>query len=294
MARTPVFAEAEVPSAAAGNISSSNVVHPEAGLHSSGAVASATSAAALHADEVDLECAAPDVSAPDAKEEATASFTEHAACNTQEVSTTCTSSLDDDEDSMDRQKSRRIRRRCVVWSCVLAVLGCIIIAVLLLWPKDPSWVVSDVSISKADVDQMMASMLQPTFNRTAKFPCSATVRFDNYNYVGAQVGEGEFGVFFQGMHIATARNEALNVPARGSSQVKTHTEVSISPEVSKAIMRTVLPSFQMKVDVIGRLPAKAFGISLSIGLKCEVDLNVIAVVTRPVDMIGKHKCKYSY
>lgn len=190
-------------------------------------------------------------------------------------------------------EARRLQKRRACGGCCVMFVAVMALTTLLIWPKDPTWSLTDLSFTKEDINTMIEAFTDPNFSKTLQIPCTAKVELENPNPVGASVGQGTFEVFFNDVKLATVASEAMRVPARGEAVVTIATSVFISPSASKVMMAALVPKFTMTVHVNGSLPAKVFGlIHLTVKVSCSIDLDVLEIVSSPFNIISGHSCTY--
>merc|ERR1712151_1199106 len=118
--------------------------------------------------------------------------------------------------------------------------------------------------------------MDPSYNKTVVFPTEAHISIDNRNFVGAVTSPGTMVAKF------------------GSSVLA---EVAVEPiEVSGELMKIVVPSYRLPLDVSGELPVRVpalFGLRLTALVNCKVDVNVLGLVQDPNKMVIGHQCSYS-
>jgi len=140
---------------------------------------------------------------------------------------------------------------------------------------------------------LVMAFTDPNFNSTKAFPLDVAVDVWQPNFVWASAGAGHFTVISGNQVLAQVVSEPMTVAPHSRVTVKAHSTSSITPETSKYLMSVLPPAFKFSPVVIGDVPATVFGVfSLTVSLRCSVDVAVVQIMSDPVSLIEGQRCVY--
>lgn len=200
----------------------------------------------------------------------------------------------DDGKEAARKVSRR-RRACAL-TCLACVAGVLATLTTVLYPRDPQWEIQELIVDPLEVSNIIGAFMDPSYNKTVVFPTEAHISIDNRNFVGAVTSPGTMVAKFGSSVLAEVAVEPIELSGRAQGLAVAHSRSVITPEVSKELMKIVVPSYRLPLDVSGELPVRVpalFGLRLTALVNCKVDVNVLGLVQDPNKMVIGHQCSYS-
>jgi len=196
----------------------------------------------------------------------------------------------------DGARSCTRRRILCCGSCLTCSLGLLAVLLLLLWPRCPTWDVKEMIISPETVDGLLSSFTNPDLNGSQTFTMDTHVQINNSNYVSAFMSEAHFTAEYDSQVVAEVTVEPMPVPGRSHVIAVAHARTTITPELSKILFAAVIPSFHLRVKVVGTTLVKVtslFGLKVQAKLTCWVDVNVLALAQDSNEMVVRHECTYN-
>lgn len=174
-------------------------------------------------------------------------------------------------------------------------LAIVLLVLILCRPRKPTWRLSELVVDAESLKGLVSAFTDPNFNSTKALTLDVAVDVWQPNFVWGKAGAGDFTVL-SGEHVlAQVQSEPMSVSPRSHLTVKAHSSSIITPETSKYLMAVLPPAFKISPVVIGEVPATVFGfVSLTVTLRCIVDVAVVQILSDPVSIIEAQRCVYGF
>jgi len=145
-------------------------------------------------------------------------------------------------------------------------------------------------------DRQRPDLTDPNSHSSQTFTIDVHVQINNSNFVDALMSEAHFTAEYDSHVVAAVVVETFAVPHRSEVIVVAHARTTITPELSNIWFAAVIPSFHLRVKVVGTAHVKVtsfFGLKVQAKLTCWVDVNVWALAQDPNEMVVGHECTYN-
>jgi len=171
-----------------------------------------------------------------------------------------------------------------------------VVGFLLSLAHKPEWNVVETSFNASIVDEVLDAYYDENWTGTIELPLEAEVNISNYAWVGADVGETKFEVYFKDVLLSHASAPPMEVKPRSQWTAQSKTVTVITKEVMDLMRSDITEAFTFKTRprVRGKVYAKVFGlVTVPILIDCSVDVHLADLVSDPSgQVVHDHHCTY--